>query len=190
MCMCVDYCALNKKAIKNRYLIPKIDELLDELHGAVYFSKVDLHSGCHQICMREEDVEKMAFCCHYGHYEFLVMLFRLMNAPTTFQSCMNRTFNKQLRKYLLVFFDDILIYSKTWEEHVKHLDEILRIMKDHSLFAKQSKCEFGMTEILYLGHVSKYGVQVHQEKIQAILDWPPSKSLMELQGFFRLCSYY
>ena len=141
--------------------------------------------------MREEDVEKTAFRCDYGHYEFLVMLFGLTNAPTTFQSCMNRIFNKKLRKYLLVFFDDLLIYSRTWEEHLKHLNEVLSIMEEQSLFAKQSKCEFGMTEILYLGHVvSQYGVQVHQEKIQAILDWPPPKSLTDLRGFFGLCSYY
>ena len=147
--------ALNKKTIKNRYPIPRIDELLDELHGTVYFSKIDLHFGYHQIRMREEDVEKTAFHCHYGHYEFLVMPFELTNAPTTFQSCMNRIFNKQLRKYLLVFFDDILIYSKTWKEQLKHLDKVLRIVKDQSLFAKQYKCEFGMD----LGHVvNKYGV--------------------------------
>lgn len=181
MRMCVDYRVLNKKTINNRYPIPRIDELLDELHGAVYFSKINLRSGYHQIRMRKEDVEKTAFRCHYGHYEFLVMPFGLTNAPTTFQSCMNHIFNNQLHKYLLVFFDDILIYRKTWDEHLKHLDEVLRIMKDQSLFAKQSKCEFGMTKILYLGHVvSKYGVQVHQEKIQAILDWPPPKSLSEL----------
>ena len=112
--------------------------------------------------MKEEDVEKTAFRCHYEHYEFLVMPFSLTNAPTTFQSCMNRIFNKQLRKYLLVFFDDLLIYSKMWEEHLKQLNEVLSIMEEQSLFAKQSKCEFGMTEILYLGHVvSQYGVQVH-----------------------------
>ena len=134
--------------------------------------------------MREEDVEKTAFRCHYRHYEFLVMPFGLTNALATFQSCMNHIFNKQLRKYLLVFFDDLLIYSRTWEEHLKHLNEVLSIMEEQSLFAKQSKCEFGMTEILYLGHVvSKYGVQVHQEKIQAILDWPPPKSLTDLRGF-------
>ena len=126
-------------------------------------------------------MEKTVFCCHYGHYEFLVMSFGLTNAPATFQSCMNRIFNKQLCKYLLVFFDDILIYSRTWEEHLKHLDEVLRIMKDQSLFAKQFECEFGMTQILYLEHVvSKYGVLVHREKIQAILDWPPPKSLTNL----------
>ena len=153
MRMYIDYRALNKKTIKNRYPIPRIDELLDELHGVVYFIKIDLCSGYHQIKMREQDVPKTAFRCHYGHYQFLVMPFGLTNAPTTFQYCMNHVFNNQIRKFLLVFFDDLLIYNRTWGEHIQHVEHILVIMEGQSLYAKESKCEFGMKNVLYLGHI-------------------------------------
>jgi hypothetical protein len=189
--MCIDYRALNKKTIKNWYPIPHIDELMDELHGAIFFTKIDLRSRYHQINIREQDIEKTTFRCHFGHFEFLVMPFGLTNAPTTFQSFMNHIFRGQLRKYLLVFFDDILIYSKTWDEHLTHLEEVLDIMQAQSLYAKESKCEFGMRELLYLGHIiSEQGVQVHQEKIRDTLDWPTPKNLTELRGLFGLCSYY
>jgi hypothetical protein len=141
--------------------------------------------------MREEDISKTTFRCHYDHYEFLVMPFGLTNAPTMFQYCMNHVFNKQLRKHLLVFFDDLFIYSKTWEEHLRHVDQILSIMEEQSLYAKESKCEFGMTEVLCLGHIiGAKGVQVHREKIKAIVEWPTPKTLTELRGFLGICTYY
>lgn len=153
MRMCIDYRALSKNTIKNRYPIPRIDKLMDELRGAKYFSKIDLRSGYHQIQVREQDVPKTTFRCHYGHYEFLVIPFGLTNALATFQSCMNHTFKQQLKKFLLVFFDDILIYNRSWEEHLQHLEEVLSILGDQQLYAKMSKCEFEMIEMLYLGHV-------------------------------------
>lgn len=157
----------------------------------MYFSKIDLRSRYHQIHVVDEDKHKTAFHCHYRHYEFLVMSFGLTKEPATFQSCMSHIFNKQLCKYVLVFFDDIPIYNKTWEEHMGHLDEVLGIMEVQSLFAKMSKCEFGLTEILYLGHVIGIdGVKVHQGKIQAILDWPTPRNITNLRAFLGLCGYY
>ena len=126
---------------------------MDDLHGANLFSKIDLRSGYHQIQMREEDIPKTAFRCHYGHFEFVSMPFGLTNAPTTFQSCMNNIFHKKIHKFVLVLFDGILIYSKTWKKHLHNLEVVLEILHDQSLFAKLSKCEFGLTKLLYLGHV-------------------------------------
>ncbi|XP_039688643.1 uncharacterized protein, partial [Medicago truncatula] len=150
---CIDYRQLNKVTIKNRYPLPGIDDLMDQLVGAKIFSKIDLRSGYHQIKVKDEDMQKTAFRTRYGHYEYKVMPFGVTNAPGVFMEYMNRIFHAFLDKFVVVFIDDILIYSKNEEEHAEHLRIVLQVLKEKRLYAKLSKCEFWLSEVSFLGHI-------------------------------------
>ena len=189
--LCVDYRALNKQTVKNKCPLPRIDELLDRLKDARFFSKLDLRSGYHQIRISPEDTHKTAFRTRYGHFEFKVLSFGLVNAPATFTTLMNNVFHDLLDDCVIVYLDDILVYSRTKEEHLGHLRKVLGLLRANKLYAKQEKCEFLKTEITYLGHViGPLGISMDPEKIKAIRDWPPPKNVKELQSFLGLANYY
>ncbi|KAF5804296.1 putative nucleotidyltransferase, Ribonuclease H [Helianthus annuus] len=191
MRMCIDYRELNKVTIKNRYPLPRIDDLFDQLQGARFFSKIDLRSGYHQLKVQEEDIPKTAFRTRYGHYEFTVMPFGLTNAPAAFMDMMNRICKPYLDKFIIVFIDDILIYSKSKDEHAKHLHLLLSLLRKEKLYAKFSKCEFWLEQVQFLGHlVNHEGIHVDPTKIEAITKWKTPESPTEVRSFLGLAGYY
>jgi len=189
--MCTDCRAINNITVKYRHPITRLDDLLDELYGACVFSKIDLKSGYHQIRIREGDEWKIAFKTKYGLYEWLVMPFGLTNAPSTFMRLMNHVLRKFLGKFVVVYFDDILIYSKSYDDHVVHLRCVLEALRMEKLYANMEKYVFCMDHVIFLGFVvSSQGVQVDSEKVKAIQDWPTPKNISEVRSFHGLASFY
>ncbi|WVZ70351.1 hypothetical protein U9M48_019026 [Paspalum notatum var. saurae] len=189
--MCVDYWALNDVTIKNKYPLPRIDDLFDQLQGACVFSKIDLRSGYHQMKIRPSDIPKTAFITRFELYEYTVMSFGLTNAPAYFMNLMNKVFMEYFDKFVVVFIDDILIYSKTEEEHEEHLRLVLQKLREHKLYAKLSKCEFWLDQVPFLGHiVSKGGIMVDPSKISSVMDWKVPEVVNEVRGFLGLAGYY
>ncbi|GBG90317.1 hypothetical protein CBR_g50566 [Chara braunii] len=189
--MCIDYRGLNAITVKNVEPLPRIDDLLDRVQGCKYFSKIDLKSGYHQIEVHPDDQYKTAFRTRYGHYEFIVMPFGLTNAPATFQRCMNDLFRLSLDKFVVVYLDDILVFSKTLQEHQGHLRQVLEKLREANFKINPKKCEWAKTQVLYLGHVlDGDGIKPEDSKIAAIKDWPTPRTLTELRSFSGLANYY
>jgi hypothetical protein len=176
--MCIDYRALNEVTIKNKYPLPRIEDLFDQLRGASVFSKIDLRSGYHQLRIRPSDIPKTAFITKYGLYEFMVMSFGLTNAPAYFMYLMNSVFIDYLDKFVVVFIDDILVYSQNEQEHEEHLRKVLQRLRDCQLYAKLSKCEFWINKVLFLGHIiNRDGLAVDLKKVATILDCKAPKDV-------------
>ena len=189
--LCIGYRQLNRITIKNRYPLPMIDDLFDQLRGVRVYSKIDLRSGYHQLRVRETDIPKTTFRTRYGHFEFTVMPFGLTNVLATFMDLMHRVFQPYLNRFVVVFVDDILIYSQSDREHEYHLRIVLQLLREQQLYAKFSKCEFWLTEVRFLGHVvSASGVSVDPEKVEAVMSWERLKSVFEIRSFLGLVGYY
>ena len=189
--LCIDYRQLNRVTIRNQYPLPRIDELFDQLQGSRVYSKIELRSGYHQLRVQESDVPKTAFRTRYGHYEFLVMPFGLTNSPAAFMDLMNMVFSPYLDKFVIVFIDDILVYSGSPEEHAEHLRTVLQILRERQLYAKLSKCQFWLDKVAFFGHViSAEGISVDPQKIEAIVNWKPPTNVSEVRSFLGLVGYY
>jgi hypothetical protein len=189
--MCVDYRSLNEVTIKNKYPLPRIEDPFDQMKGASIFSKIDLRSEYHQLKIQESDILKTAFRTRYGLYEYIVMSFGLTNAPAYFMYLMNKAFMEYLDKFIIVFIDDILIFSKMMEEHEEHLRLVLEKLRSYQLYAKFSKYEFWLTEVAFLGHViSTGGVSVDPGKVKDVLNWMPPTTASKIRSFLGLAGYY
>ncbi|KAL4014305.1 hypothetical protein IC575_026505 [Cucumis melo] len=191
MCLCIDYRELNNVTVKNHYPLPRIKDLFDQLQGATVFSKIDLRSGYHQLRIRDSDIPKTAFRCRYGHYEFIMMSFDLTNAPAVFMDLMNKVFKDFLDRFVIVFIDDILVYSKIEVEYEDHLHQVLGTLRANKLYAKFFKCEFWLKKVSFLGHVvSSKGVSIVPAKIEVVTSWPRSSTVNEICSFLGLAGYY
>ena len=189
--LCIDYKQLNRVTIRNEYPLPRVDELFDHLQGSRVYSKIYLRSRYYQLRVQESDVPKTAFRTRYGHYEFLVMPFGFTNAPTLFIDLMNRVFQSYLDRFVIVFIDDILVYSGSPEENLEHLRIVLQTLREWKLYTKLSKCQFWFDKVAFLGHViSAEGVSVDPLKTEVVVSWKPPKNVSEVKSFLVLAGYY
>jgi hypothetical protein len=189
--MCMDYHSLNEVTIKNKYPLPWIEYLFDQMKGASAFLKIDLRSGYHQLKIQESDIPKTIFHTRYGLYDYTVMSFMLMNVPIYFMYLMNKVFMEYLDKFVVVFIDDILIFSKIEEDHETHLRLVLEKLTTHQLYAKSNKSEFWLSKVAFLGHdISAGGISVDLSKVRDVLNWMPPTNVSEIQSFLELAGYY
>ena len=189
--MCIDYRQINKVTVKNKYPLPRIEDLFYQLKEAGVFSKIYLRSGYYQLRVKEVYVPKTAFRTRYDHYEFLVMPFRLTNASTTFMDLMNRVFRPYVDRFVVVFIDDTLVYSKDAQEHEQHLRIVLEILREKRLYSKLRKCDFWLKEVSFLGHiVSAEGIRGYPTKIEVVVNWKPPRNVTEVRSFLGLAGYY
>ena len=189
--MCMDYRGLNAITRKNATALPRVDELLDRLHGAKIFSKIDLRSAYHLVRIAPGDEHKTAFKTPYGHFEFKVLSFGLCNAPATFQTLMNDLLRPFLHSFAIVMLDDVLVYSRTEEEHEQHLRQVLQVLKDNEMYANMSKCEFFTRDVIFLGHrITPDGIHTDPQKVQAVEKWPTPQSERDVRRFLGFVNYY